>query len=1051
MIFNLAGQPVALSERLPVFRQITHPFMPPITSEYFFFSEDGLIWFSTARGLTSFDGSELLYYSSLQEANSFNLPRITAMTEDKRHNFYITTDAGFFYYDRIKASFLPLRYIFPGSYPPINPLFDVVYCDNNGRVYAGSLNNGLFVYDPRINKTNHYNLDSTRPDNWEERYLNTVRSFSPHATDPDKLWVGTFNGIYLFDKKSKAFSRHFEIINPGVYLPLSVAPEHYDIQKMDVADDSTIWFNTWANGFGRYNSVTGKAKLFLHDARLKTPQRYIGYIIPKFAKLSVGKYLLGIYDYKTAIFDTRTEKTVYFNVTPNDFTEEETRFVTNDRDGNTWMLQRGLLYTTMPERLRLQSVIVPNKTTVNFSKPQLQGVYFDTARQLFYAAFTGSIGVHVYDIDFHPVAIIPTPLVNNYYTYNCSMVTKITKDKAERYWAIGLENYMLRPGDQKFEPVEKLFPSLAWFKREDPYLDIITTRDGNILVRETPQKVYHINYRTLATDTIKSPLRQQESYEIKDPSVWYDSKRDMVYLVCKNELAQFNLDNKEMRIIPASSLFGSHLYNPNTCASTLDADGRIWFIIPSYGIRIIDPQLLTCTDSVPYGTRGLIRGNYTGLMGGDKNYMLLHSQNGIVVYNIARQQSFLFDHSNGLSAPDAKSFSYANGYMLIGHNSRFEFFKLSNLDNYTMSVRPHLNTILADTALVFKSNINGQVVPIHLPYYQNTLSFSFSAPEFLFPERIEYAYQLTPVDKDWQYTDYFNRKITYTKLTAGKYVFRIKAQMQGGNWQREPVEYTIIITPAWWQTSWFRFLCVFVAFVLLIYLSRQRIKNIREKEQQKTRHEKELLELEAKALRAQMNPHFIFNSLNSIKSLINKNENDKASGYLTTFSKLIRTLFQNSDKREVSLYEELETCRLYTELETMRFGEKVQFLFEVNPQLDIKDIKVPALILQPFIENAIWHGLVPKESGGKVVVTVQGQNGIVECIIDDNGIGRELSRQYKTNYETTHDSKGIGLTQSRLELDKLLNDRNDTITIIDKKNEEGNGTGTTVIITFKEP
>jgi sensor histidine kinase YesM len=189
----------------------------------------------------------------------------------------------------------------------------------------------------------------------------------------------------------------------------------------------------------------------------------------------------------------------------------------------------------------------------------------------------------------------------------------------------------------------------------------------------------------------------------------------------------------------------------------------------------------------------------------------------------------------------------------------------------------------------------------------------------------------------------------------------------------------------------------------------------------------ELAEMEAQALRAQMNPHFIFNSLNSIKSLINKNENDTAAGYLTTFSKLIRTLFQNSDKREVSLYEELETCKLYTQLEKMRFGNKVEFVFYIDESLDLKDIKVPALIIQPFIENAIWHGLVPKETGGKIIISVKENSQAVECIIDDNGIGRELSNQYKAQYEATHQSKGIGLTQSRLELDKLLNEREDSI------------------------
>jgi sensor histidine kinase YesM len=240
---------------------------------------------------------------------------------------------------------------------------------------------------------------------------------------------------------------------------------------------------------------------------------------------------------------------------------------------------------------------------------------------------------------------------------------------------------------------------------------------------------------------------------------------------------------------------------------------------------------------------------------------------------------------------------------------------------------------------------------------------------------------------------------------------------------------------------------------LMVYVTLRFGEMIKEREEQmlkKQKMNKELLELEARALRAQMNPHFIFNSLNSIKSLIHKHENEKAAGYLTTFSKLIRTLFQNSDKREVSLLEELETCRLYAQLERMRFGDKVDFVFNVDERIDLKDIKVPALILQPFIENAIWHGLVPKETGGKVLVSVKQNNGAVECIIDDDGIGRELSAQHKAGYEATHQSKGIGLTQSRLELDNMLNDREDSIRVIDKKDENGMSSGTKVILTIKE-
>ncbi len=213
----------------------------------------------------------------------------------------------------------------------------------------------------------------------------------------------------------------------------------------------------------------------------------------------------------------------------------------------------------------------------------------------------------------------------------------------------------------------------------------------------------------------------------------------------------------------------------------------------------------------------------------------------------------------------------------------------------------------------------------------------------------------------------------------------------------------------------------------------------------------EMIELEARALRSQMNPHFIFNCMNSIKALIQQKEDDKAITYLTTFSKLLRTILQNMDKREISLYDEIEICRLYTQLECMRFGNKFTYTFSVDPKLDIKSIQVPALILQPFVENAIWHGLMPKAGAGFFNLSVEVRNGIVACIIDDNGIGREHAAQHKNKHHSSvHQPKGVTLSQSRLDLDNSLNKRNATLETIDKVDNHGIAAGTTVVLSFNE-
>jgi tetratricopeptide (TPR) repeat protein len=225
----------------------------------------------------------------------------------------------------------------------------------------------------------------------------------------------------------------------------------------------------------------------------------------------------------------------------------------------------------------------------------------------------------------------------------------------------------------------------------------------------------------------------------------------------------------------------------------------------------------------------------------------------------------------------------------------------------------------------------------------------------------------------------------------------------------------------------------------------------KEAEKLKVKYEKQMLELEAKALRAQMNPHFIFNCMNSIKALVQQKQEDKAVNYLTTFSKLIRTIFQNSDKREITLFDEMETCKLYTQLESMRFGKKFSYHFNIDETIDLKSVQVPALIIQPFIENAIWHGIMPKEEGGSLSVSISRSEEKVACIIDDDGIGREMSKQNKFKVEqSTHQSKGVHLTQSRLDLNNSLNQRNASLEIIDKKDADGKSSGTKIILTFIE-
>ena len=344
---------------------------------------------------------------------------------------------------------------------------------------------------------------------------------------------------------------------------------------------------------------------------------------------------------------------------------------------------------------------------------------------------------------------------------------------------------------------------------------------------------------------------------------------------------------------------------------------------------------------------------------------------------------------------------------------------------------------------------------LKLKYNENSIIIYLTTDYHSQNKKTQFAWTLDGDLNSWIEMPFYNSDndssslVELPDIKPGKYLFRTKVRIGTGEWSKEATM-QIIVTPAYWTTWWFWASIVAVISLIFYGIVKFRVNTVRKEEKLKARYEKELLELEAKALRAQMNPHFVFNCLNSIKALMQENQNEKGITYLTTFSKLIRTLFNNADKKQISLYDEIETCKFYLQLEAMRFDTKLSYSVNVDENIDLKSVLVPALIIQPFIENAIWHGIVPRNTGGKVSLNVLKNNGNVEIVIEDDGIGRDASRQNKSASALTHYSKGVNLTKSRLELDNLLQQRQARLDTFDRKDETGKATGTKVIITIKE-
>ena len=249
-----------------------------------------------------------------------------------------------------------------------------------------------------------------------------------------------------------------------------------------------------------------------------------------------------------------------------------------------------------------------------------------------------------------------------------------------------------------------------------------------------------------------------------------------------------------------------------------------------------------------------------------------------------------------------------------------------------------------------------------------------------------------------------------------------------------------------WQTAWFIALIILLVSGTIGIVYWLNIRNIRKAAALKSDFNKKLAEVELQALRAQMNPHFMFNSLNSIKHFILTHEPLKASEYLTNFATLIRSILHNSREKLVPLAKEIEALLLYIELEQLRFRDKFDLHCGISEDVDLEQTMIPPLILQPYVENAIWHGLMHKTDKGTLMLSIARHDGAVRCVIEDDGIGREAAAVLKTKSATRYKSMGMGITRDRIEIHNKMTELGISIEVEDKYDASGDAQGTRVTI-----
>ncbi len=677
--------------------------------------------------------------------------------------------------------------------------------------------------------------------------------------------------------------------------------------------------------------------------------------------------------------------------------------------------------------------------------------------------------------------------------------TKILVDKSKNYWVTTLRNgvfvipninnytYDFPSGVEDFKCLEKINDDVFFYGTSDGKagfynmktntIDEIHLKDNTAITAasfDTKQQLLYISQQNTATIYNLQTKTHQNSYVfVNSRTISYlDSN---TYFFTNYRGAMKVKDDKEvLRIGRLRAYLGFHdSISKNSYVSYVDDlmkydsefngkkirykdkginatgitrtdNGIIWvstFKDGIYGIK---------NDSIiaNYTTENGLVSNFTQKIKGYKNELWIVTNKGIQLLDIETKSFKTLTKSDGITTyliseivPFKNNVVFATNKGIFSIDRKTVFNRRAKPEIYFTGIQINeKDTLLQET--------------YELPHYQNAIRLGFNSNGFRSKEHIRYKSRLLGFNDDWIPVDEGIDFVKYNSLPVGNYTFQVKATSSSLAGESEVTSIKIAIKSPFWKRPWFVLSMVLASLLIVIIYYRnllEKREKQKNKELEKLAQERELVFLKLENLRSQMNPHFIFNALNSIQEYIILNKKNLASDYLGKFADLIRTYLNHSNKGVISLQDEIDCLAMYLELEELRFEDKLNYTIQIDKEVDTEAISIPTMLIQPYVENALKHGLLHKKDNRKlhIILEASSENDTITCVIQDNGVGREKALAIKLKKDKMHKSFGTQATQDRLDLLNYGKEKQIGVSIedlLDKTSQQP--TGTKVIITI---
>ncbi|MEP6681970.1 MAG: histidine kinase [Parafilimonas sp.] len=989
---------------------------------------NGFLWIGSPHGLNRFDGSNFThYFPDKNKPGTIIGANINNLIEDSLHNIWIGTEKGMSRYD-IKgdtfSNFLPSK---NAAYKFVEPFWatkDEVYCieaaltvttynihtfqkkeivtisseyafgDITHSVYDAKTNS-IWMAENADGKHSGGLFQISLTDGKKNHYKwKCYQKISNHDHTPmdicydakrNAIWISNRDGLNEFTIDDKQF-HHADALNGIVN-----AKKFKDPAGVGVDLQGNVWWSSWPAGPIIYNPDT---QSFIPVFSTTPQQQQVAY-----ANLyiycdrngmvwtSCLQQLKGVYQIIPASIPV-----VHYapGKTPHSLSGSFLNNMINADHGKLWIGQGDELNIYDPQTGFFQ-IVSSKKDLPAFHGRLIMPIQIDSIHQkaLFDIWDQKSRVSEVYEMD------IPTRKCRHVIFKDSS--GKIISSPPTGYNMISYKNgaILFSDGDAGIFFVNTNSAIGRWISPSIHSLEGVfgTDNDHLIFIRRTDAENLTYSWLNNKWTRIKSPIDSLEW------SAFYYNKKDETFWVgSSGELYHYNKD------------FGLiHQYTMN--------DGLI-------------AEAIT----------GILSDNHGNIwLQFDRDILKLNIQTG--KFTSLSEKDGLVNPSNVFSNPVATD---GDLYFFIGPGiDRINPEKLA--ETYPASIVYFKSVQINQKPFSFRTSINS-VDKLSLHYFENNIIIETGVIDYYSKGKNNIRFKLEGGDiknANWEYEP-VSYTIRYEQLPPESYKLVIQTSNAANEFNGPEKVLLITISPAFWNEWWFRLIIILIASYIIVRIVKERI--------QKINHDvffqNQLKELEMKAFKAQMNPHFIYNALNSIQALIASDKKDEGIHYIGSFSRLLRQVLENSENNIISLDKELETIGLYIQMETLRLDMQLQYKKNIPKDVITEFEKTPPLILQPFVENALWHGLSRKQGKKEIEISVSVKDGWLLCEITDNGVGRIKAQELKSNSTTLHRSKGIDITRKRL-IDFNEDASVVPIEFFDLYDEKQNPSGTRVTVHIK--